>query len=220
MDRPQADVQRLTFDPAFLSEVFHELSQPLTALHCSLELSLRRDQSVDELRSSIQAALENAERLRQRLVFMRGLKETFDLGGSNQIDDLRELLCELRDDMLPLFEAATRGFEVAPGDQPITVRGERGRLMRGLFYFVEYLFRYAPEKSTTVIEARVAHGRAELRISSQSRLPVAHLDGRSADPYSCELEMVRQTFRAAGGDFERISGDACHHVWLATLPLG
>ena len=31
---------------AILSEVFHDLSQPLTALECNLELSLRCDQTV------------------------------------------------------------------------------------------------------------------------------------------------------------------------------
>ena len=80
--------QELTFDPAFLSEVFHELSQPLTSLHCGLELSLRRDQSVEELRASIQSALENTARLRQRLVFMRGLNDTFDPGDITQTTDL------------------------------------------------------------------------------------------------------------------------------------
>ncbi len=63
---------------SFAHEIFHSLSQPLTALLCSLELSLSNDGSVEELRATIQDALANAERLRQRLV---SLRELTDAGG-------------------------------------------------------------------------------------------------------------------------------------------
>ena len=53
----EADAQRVQH--SFVSEVFHNLSQPLTALQCSLELSLFRDQTIDELRTSVETALQN-----------------------------------------------------------------------------------------------------------------------------------------------------------------
>ena len=67
------------------------------------------------------------------------------------------------------------------GERPIVVRGDRDRLLRGLFYFVEYLFRYVPENGATRIKASVAGRQAEMHISSQSRPPVARLGGRSIE---------------------------------------
>ena len=64
----------------FAANVFHDLSQPLTALHCSLELALARDQTIEEFRASVEAALHNAERLRQRLLLLRELSDADDPG--------------------------------------------------------------------------------------------------------------------------------------------
>ncbi len=64
-------------------EIFHSLSQPLTALICSLELSLSCDRTIEELRATVQAALENAERLRRRLMFLRELTDADGPGDSS-----------------------------------------------------------------------------------------------------------------------------------------
>ena len=56
-----------------ISEVFHGISQPLTALECGLELSLRYDKSSAQLRARVRAALESAQLLHQRVVELRRL---------------------------------------------------------------------------------------------------------------------------------------------------
>jgi len=55
----------------FVSEVFHAISQPLTALEVGLEISLRQDKDVDQLRSRVESALKIARRLHERLVELR-----------------------------------------------------------------------------------------------------------------------------------------------------
>ncbi len=105
-----AEAQELKLNGALISEVFHNLSQPLTALHCELELALRRDQTVEELRGSVQAALEDAERLRQRLLLVRALNDASNPGDLSQPTELCELFRQLHEDMLPLF--ALGGTEV------------------------------------------------------------------------------------------------------------
>ena len=50
------------------AEIFHSLSQPLTALEVGLELSLRQDSDVAQLRWRLELALEIAQTLHKRLL--------------------------------------------------------------------------------------------------------------------------------------------------------
>jgi signal transduction histidine kinase len=212
----EAAEQDLDLRRSFLSEIFHSLSQPLTALHCSLELALRRDHTLDELRASVQSALEDAERLRQRLLLLRALSDASDPGDLSQPLELTELLRELQEEMLPLFESAGKRLELESDGGPILVRGNRARLMRALFCFLEYLFRYSPEGAVFSIRACCGQGRqAKIQIEAASCLPLAPSGDGAA--YSCEIEMARRSFRAAGGEFASLSAAAEHSIWEATL---
>jgi light-regulated signal transduction histidine kinase (bacteriophytochrome) len=202
-----------------ISEVFHDLSQPLTALQCTLELSLCRDHTAEELQASLQTALQNAERLRQRLVMIRALNDIVDAEDGKRDTDLNALLCELQEDLSLLFEEAGRRFEVALCSESVTARGDRVKLLRALFYFAEYLFRYSSEGSLTELRLSKQEQAAMLQVHSQACLPVAILAGEANQPYSCEVELARRTFRAAGGRFELIAWDGKHSDWQAELPL-
>ncbi|MGA7459207.1 MAG: hypothetical protein WBW69_03235 [Candidatus Korobacteraceae bacterium] len=205
-----------------VSEVFHNLSQPLTALHCSLELSLQRDQTVEELRSGIQTALENAERLRQRLLLVRALAAAFDAGDLVQPTDLAELFRDLHRDMLPLFAASGVGLELDIDRYPILVRGNKDRLLQALFCFLEYLLRYARTGNTIAIRVAASGKQAEVVIHADSSLPIGNSAespaGIDPTPYSCEIEMARRSFRAPGGEFALTSYRPDATVWRATLP--
>ncbi len=48
-------------DPEILFELLHSLSQPLTSLHCALELSI--DESPQRQQQAVIAALEQADRV-------------------------------------------------------------------------------------------------------------------------------------------------------------
>ena len=208
---------------AFLSEVFHDLSQPLTALHCALDLALHRDRTSEQLRASIQEALQNASRLRQRLMLLRTLSEASDPGDLSTPADITTLLRELCADMLPLFESAGRRLEceIAEGE-PILVRGNKGKLSRALFTLLEYLFLYSPEGAVFCIRLhRNQDGQAEIEIAGTSALPLTpSSNGTEAPtPYSCEIEMARRSFRAAGGELLAIPTRPECSQWRATLPL-
>jgi hypothetical protein len=60
-----------------LSDVFHELSQPLTTLECGLELGLRCDTTVAQLRKRLSMLLEAAQEMHQRLVQLRTRQHKF-----------------------------------------------------------------------------------------------------------------------------------------------
>jgi len=212
--------QKLKLNGALISEVFHSLSQPLTALHCELELALLRDHTVEELRGSLQSALEDAERLRQRLLLVRALSDASDPGDLSQPVELCELFRQLHEDMLPLFRSAGQKFELELECGVVRVRANQARLTRALFAFVEYLFRHSAEGAVLTIRVQVLAGHAEIRISAATCLPVApSADGMAGTPYSCEIEMARRSFRAVGGEFTVVSASADESLWRATLPL-
>jgi len=207
-------------EAAFLSEVFHSLSQPLTALHCTLDLALQCDRTVEQLRASVQSALDNAERLRQQLLLTRALKDAANPGELAGPVDVCALLRELGDDMFPLFDSASRKLAIHIDAEGLRVRADKCRLTQALFTFLEYLFRYLPEGATLSVSLDQGKaGRAEIRIDSPSCLPVGPESGEYRSPCSCEIELVRRTFLAVDGEFDLMSCDSGRRVWLGTLPL-
>lgn len=212
----ESDVQH-----SFVSEIVHNLSQPLTALQCSLELALFRDQTIDELRSSVESALQNAECLRQRLLLLRELNQANDPGDLSRPTELNGLLRELQEELLPLFESAGQELELHLQDGTLQVRGNKTKLTRALFYFLEYLFRYSAKGATLGLRVRPTNERqVEISIATSSCLPVGPgVENESRPQCSCEIEIASRSFRAAGGDFMLVSSASGQSIWGATLPL-
>lgn len=204
---------------SFISEVFHNLSQPLTALHCALELALDRDTTLEQLRASVQDALENAQRLRQRLLLVRALADATDPGDVSEPTDVVGLIEQLREDILPLAEAAGATLRVETPRGPILARGNRTRLLRSELCFLEYLLRHATPGGTLGVRVCEKEQTVEIYVGADSSLPMHPSSELNFGPYSCEIEMARRTFRAAGGDFTLASHDTATSVWRAMLNL-
>ena len=200
----------------FVSEVFHSLSQPLTALHCSLELSLAGDQTVEEFRASVGAAMQNAERLRHRLLLCRELSEADDPGDILLPVPLHRVLQQLREELLPLAESA--GCELELTCAPMQVRGSETRLTRGLFYLLEFLLRIVQENTSLRVRAQqVNDEEVEITIAVGGLQPEA-LAGEELHSH-CEIEIAQRTFRAVGGDLAVGIATATPSVWIVRLPL-
>jgi len=210
------NADRKAADAAFISEVFHNLSQPLTALHCGLDLALQRDRTFEQLRASVQSALDNAERLRQRLCLIRALNDLGDTVDAADVVDFGALLRELHEDLSPVFEAEDRRLELEITCGPLFVRADKTRLARALFVFVEYLYRYLPDGGRVVMRLACDQSRAALRISAPSCLPLGP-ESDSPAP-ACEVELVRRTCIAAAGEFRPIRSSPGWSEWLAILP--
>jgi signal transduction histidine kinase len=210
--------QEVASHRSFVSDVFHKLSQPLTALHCSLELSLARDETTEEYRASVEAALENAERLRQSLLLMRELSDADDPGNISLPVALHKLLLDLREDLLPVFESA--GVDLDVTCDAVQVRGNEANLTRAFFYLLEYLQRTSPRSSLNVYVQQKNRQQVEIRITLFSAVPAADSGADLCDPASAgALEIARRTFRAVGGDLVLVESAAEQSVWIATLPL-
>jgi phospho-acceptor domain-containing protein len=201
----------------FASNVYHDLSQPLTALHCSLELALVRDQTVEEFRASVEAALQNAERLRQQLLLLRELSDAEDPGDVSPLA-LDRLLQQLREDMLPLFESAGRSFALTC--VPVQVPANEAKLMRGFFYLLEFLLRCAaPGRDLCLQGRRTGQQQLEICIEGCAVRAEAGPSECSLDPdWNGGLEIARRTFRAIGGELMRMDSDGLPGVWMVRLP--
>ena len=185
----------------FISTVFHDLSQPLTALQCSLELALLNDPTLEELRQSVEAALQNAERLAQRLVLLRQLSDAEDPGDTSAPLALDRLLHQLREDVLPLFESAAQTVEVIC--DPVQVYASETRLVRGFFYLLEFLLRRYPQSGVLRLRAKRCEDEIFIEVARAAAGMAVDTPGDSlvAD-YSAQLEIARRTFQAVGGNLE------------------
>ncbi len=202
----------------FVSEVFHNLSQPLTALQCWLELSLVRDQTLDEFRASVEAALGNAQRLRQSLVLMRELSDADDPGDTSTPVPLHELLQELREDFLPVCESDGGHFHLHCA--PIQVRANRAKLRRAFFCLMEYLLRSSCHRSLSVDVKRTKRRHAEIRTAFSGATSPARSTDEISEPISGgEVDIAQRTFRAVGGDLTLATSAGGQRVLLARLPL-
>jgi len=207
----------VTEERNFVSDALHKLSQPLTALHCSLELSLARDQSPEEFRSSVEAALQNAERLRQRLLLLRELSDAGDPGDISVPVDLRRLLEDLREDLLPVFESAGGRFEV--DCVPLLVRGNVAKLGRAFFYLLEYLLRHSPQASLR-LTVQEANGWAEIKVMPASTsVSPASPNARSVPVMADEVEITHRTLRATGGSLMAVESASGEVFCTASLPI-
>jgi len=208
----EIDAHRTAGQSTFVSDVLHKLSQPLTAMQCSLELSLVRDRTAEEFRASVEAALQNAERLRQNLLLLRELSDADDPGDVSTPVQLHALLQEFQQDFLPVCESAGGFFRV--DCSPQRVRGNAAKLRRAFFYLLEYLLRSSQRRSLDVTAQPVSGRSVEIRMSFSGVKLAAVPTNDSDSTATGELEIARRTFRAAGGDLVINGPTGC----VASLP--
>lgn len=203
-------------EQSFVSELFHAISQPLTALECGLEVSLGRDKTAAELRARIETALASTKLLHQRLLEARALQDAGDPGDTRVPVDIEEVLLQVREDFLPLAESAHVGLSVK--SDRVQVRGNEARLRNGLFHLFEFLLRITASHRTMEIHAeRTSLSVLRLSFSNYEFANAGQLESTQAAEFSdvC-LRIAQRTFQGAGGDLVlmrnqggQVSGYAC-----------
>ncbi len=124
------------------SDLFHALSQPLTALRCSLELSLQRTLTADEYRESASRALQQAERVSW---LTTGIRELFDAGQAGEEPEvlhLQEAVAGAISDVVLVAESRGGGSSLLARDAKLVREsGSKNemRLRRGLFNWLGFV---------------------------------------------------------------------------------
>jgi len=145
-----------------ISELFHALSQPITALRCSLELALY-DQAVTLSKENLQTALTHAEKIAQLASGIRELVQADDPGDERIELALGDYLHEAMLDMQPIAAAAQVEMQLE-GKLADRVIAEPRRLRQALFYWLEFS-----------LASAVAGSMLNLKISAQDGLGIVTL---------------------------------------------
>jgi len=212
-----SDLAAKQTERAFVSDLFHAISQPLTALECGLEVSLRRDRTAAQLRARVESALVAAKLLHQRLLEARALQDAGEPGDTSVPVALERLLLQLQEDLLPVAESAK--VNLAVKCETAMVRGNEARLRNGFFYLFEFLLRTCPSHHMVGIRAqRVSLTALEVSFSNDRPTRSETLKSRqAADPADLSLRIAQRTFQAASGDLvltQNQSGQVAGYVRL------
>ncbi len=202
-------------EEAFVAEALHALSQPLTALECGLELSLRQDKTVAEMRNRMEALRETAQTLHWRLLELRALQDAADGGDTTSPVALHALLENLRADFSPVAELSK--VELVIKCRPLRAFGNAGRLRNGFFHLLEFLLRQCPGGGSVSVTGR-AGGAAVVEITFRAYAGAAGMrSGSAANGRDLDWRIAERTFASAGGRMEMLSTESGIVAGVVTL---
>lgn len=191
----------------FISDVFHAVSQPLTALRCSLELALMQQPgTLQGYRAALQDALLHAERLSNCTEFLRGMAEAEDPGTPRDID-LNGCLNEAVEEFAPVFEYAGRRVSVG-ARKAMRVVADPAKLQRALFLLLDFC---AAADRDVLLDMK-SPGRLEIRLSDPDSAQAAPGGERAKQ----SLALAERMFTAMGASMESIrkaSGEQLTIAW-------
>lgn len=174
-----------------LSELFHALNQPLTTLHCALELALQRPHREAECRHTLEAALLQAENVTRLTSGIRELLEADEPGDHGEVVALDAAVLEAVGDWLPVAEAA----QIALLPQNLAacpVNFEPQRLRQALFRLLESVLHCASAGATVTIELTHSAGEVCLRITTLPGNQPRTENSSSLGQAECKLEVVQR----------------------------
>ena len=184
-----------------VSDLFHQLSQPITTLCCSLELALLQTPDAEQYGEIVSQALCQAEKVSSLATAIRELFDASQPGEHGEVLELGAALAETVSDLLPVAESAEVQVCHVPGPA-CPVRFDAARLRQGLFHLIGFVIGSGAPGAVVKIEleARGAEAMLALTVSRES------VGERSPDSISDRellrrlgLGIARAIFVAAGG---------------------
>lgn len=185
-----------------VSELLHQLSQPLTTLCCALELALLQTPTAEQYVEIVSQALGQAEKVSELTNAIRELFDAGRPGESGEVLDLRGAVEGAIADLLPVAESI--GVQVCCVPGPLCpVRFDGPRLRQALFHLIAFAIGSGSAGATVTIEL-AGHGSEAMLALTVVGPGVS--DGRSADSdleplRHLGLGIARAIFEAQGGSF-------------------
>jgi two-component system heavy metal sensor histidine kinase CusS len=142
-----------TEDSRLVSDLFHALNQPITALRCSLELSLHRPRTAEQYRDTMQAAMQQAELIADWAVGIRALLQADDAGDDRQVLALDGFLRNAVADLQPVAESRQLEFGLHC-DSAGCVLFEPQRLQQALSCVLDFAIGSSSVGATVMVDAR------------------------------------------------------------------
>jgi len=199
-----------------ISDAFHTLNQPLTGLHCGLEIVLQKPRNDGEYRQRIGEGIEHAGQILQLVRAIRALVDAADPGERFGTVDLSSVLSQVKNEVDLVAEARQVALEVSshPG---VRVNADPGKMTAALGGLV-------------AAQIDVSHAGTPVRLVSKTGKKAAVLTVRgSSDLYTPEangkVDEIRHNAACSylwtiGGKFERLSDGIKITLPVAKAPLG
>lgn len=214
-----------TEDSQLVSDLFHALNQPITALRCSLELSLHRPRTAEQYRGTLQAAMQQAELIAGWAVGIRALLQADDAGDDLQVLPLGGFLRDAVADLQPVAESLQLEFGLHC-DSAGLVLFEPQRLQQALSGILDFAIDLSSAGATVMVDARdrdreavivLATSPPDRALSRGSARPTPKDAGRTLRQ-RLGLAIPRRIVAAAGGSLQAETGRGGLRIELC-LPL-
>ena len=115
----------------FISDAFHTLNQPLTGLHCGLEIALQKPRSEGEYRKRISDGVEHAGKVLELIRALRQLVDAADPGERFGTVSLGIVLAQVKSELEVLAEATGVALNLQT-ESSAQVKADPGKLVAAL----------------------------------------------------------------------------------------
>ena len=216
-----------------MSDIFHDLSQPLSTLTCLLEINLLLSRTVKQWRHDLKIALKQIHSI---VSYIRALRELWEAGNQQQDQQVLSLVAGLREavaDLLPVAESARVTLFLTTSSDCL-VKFQASRLRQALVHLLEFsLESSAPDAEVKITaDEKDATGRIRIVLSAVALSeinesgPTPEAGAKSPQSERKGREMKRRValavagriFESAGGSLQTERGG--EGLWLEMrLPL-
>ena len=206
--------------PAVLGHLLHALNQPLTGLHCSLELALAASRSPEYYVRVLREGLELTARMR---LLVEALREMVDRQGAEaaklEAVQLEGLLADIVEEIEPVAETRRVALRLTAGSA-VPVRADRGRLTETWFRLLDAIVSLSEENSTVQLMAASEPNHATIIISCTLAAAPQH------SPFSrgeLGLLLARASWEQGGGSWTEVQDHRTAkgtRLFTLRLPLG
>jgi hypothetical protein len=209
-------------DESLLPELLHALSQPLTALRCSLELTLLQPRNSEEYRKRLRESLDLTEEI---TTLTAGIRELFEVEQPNSCEQgvvFDKILQTTVRELLPVADGM--GVSVSMFCAPaLLVHGDGDRFYKALFHMIEFFLSFSHPGDELSLQANPEGADIVFALHLIRRLATesgeeASKSRRNAKAYLAFL-IARRVFELEGGgvEFESEDGQISLHVRLPLM---
>ena len=184
---------RLPRDQELLGDLLHSLSQPLTSLRCSLELSI--DEVTEQQQQMVSAALQQTETVIGMIQLMREYLDAEQSAGQHAVA-LMPVLRSMAEDLSSI--AALRNIRLrVVGTCAVRMRVAEPQLRLALQYLILAMIERQPAGSEITLLVAEGPAGAVLRAQGERRFvgPEASRSGKTPDNRQSKRDSVGATMR-------------------------
>lgn len=216
----------------FIQDISHELKTPLTVLRGELEVTLKKNRSVEEYAQILRSNLEEIDKIRrivENLLILARL-DTKGMAAEDKPVDLSQMLSTIVDHLKVLADQKQIILNtVAPPG--VFLSGQDAQLRRLFVNLLDNAIKYTPPRGKVVVSLKKDNGLAIAEVSDtghgipQSELPFIfdrfyRVDkARSSEGFGLGLSIAKSIALAHKGDIKVRSHEGLGTTFTVFLPL-